>query len=248
MDFLDKGTVTTGDFKDYLKSLVEFGQMIGDAADEEVLQNTHIKDIVTAKHRKRAAIREAALGNSPKVKLLKNVVAIKKKEESGWVVYDSSGKKRLGGPYSSEKEADKRLDQVEYFKSKSKEKEPEKRVEAKDRTESEIDSVSAYDLSRKVTAFVSWAMMKGGPRVRSYAQSINLGMTALARSVGSSLYAVHNRNEIGNSSSFGLRAVQEAKSRVETLLSLKITAKEKDHLLGLMNDLNLVEKIVKLRK
>lgn len=249
MEFLKNGSVTPCDFKDYLKSLVEFGKMVGDAAEEDVLQNTHIKEIVTAKHRNRAAIRAKALGQAPEVKPLKNVVALKKKESSGWVVYDQSGKKRLGGPYSSEKRADDRLRQVEHFKSEpTKKPDTQKEVIAASREESQLNPSQSYDLSRKVTAFVNWAMMRGGPRVRGYAQSISLGMTALARSVGSSLYTIHNRNEIGNSPSFALRAIDEANSLVDTMLSLRITAKEKSHLIGLKNDLGLVKKILNVQK
>lgn len=38
------------------------------------------------------------------------------KEKSGYYVYSESGK-RLGGPYKSEKAANKRLAQIEYFKN-----------------------------------------------------------------------------------------------------------------------------------
>jgi ClpP class serine protease len=43
--------------------------------------------------------------------------AVIKKEEKGWVVYSENGK-RLGGPYKTKEEAEKRLQQVEYFKHK----------------------------------------------------------------------------------------------------------------------------------
>lgn len=42
-----------------------------------------------------------------------------KHESDGWYVYSESGK-RLGGPYSSESRAKKRLAQVHYFKTKGK--------------------------------------------------------------------------------------------------------------------------------
>ena len=40
---------------------------------------------------------------------------MKKKTSKGWVVVSKKGK-NLGGPYRSEKKADERLRQVEYFK------------------------------------------------------------------------------------------------------------------------------------
>lgn len=40
-----------------------------------------------------------------------------KKEKSGYRVVSESGK-NLGGPYKTKKEAEKRLQQVEYFKHK----------------------------------------------------------------------------------------------------------------------------------
>ena len=46
---------------------------------------------------------------------------MKKKTSKGWVVTSRKGKK-LGGPYKSEKKADERLRQVEYFKHRRKER------------------------------------------------------------------------------------------------------------------------------
>jgi uncharacterized protein len=42
------------------------------------------------------------------------------KKADGWHVYSEDGSKHLGGPYQSEKQAKKRLEQVEYFKNKGK--------------------------------------------------------------------------------------------------------------------------------
>lgn len=42
------------------------------------------------------------------------------KTEKGWVVKSSDGSKKLGGPYKTKAEANKRLAQVEYFKKKKK--------------------------------------------------------------------------------------------------------------------------------
>lgn len=39
-----------------------------------------------------------------------------KKQAKGYVVLSHDGKKKLGGPYKSKKDAQKRLRQVEYFK------------------------------------------------------------------------------------------------------------------------------------
>ena len=39
-----------------------------------------------------------------------------KKQAKGYVVLSHDGKKKLGGPYKSKKDAEKRLRQVEYFK------------------------------------------------------------------------------------------------------------------------------------
>jgi hypothetical protein len=41
---------------------------------------------------------------------------MKVKKSDGWYVYSKDGAKKLGGPYKTEAEADKRLGQVEYFK------------------------------------------------------------------------------------------------------------------------------------
>jgi len=43
---------------------------------------------------------------------------MKRKIKKRWFVFSKDGKKKLGGPYKTEKEADKRLRQVEYFKHK----------------------------------------------------------------------------------------------------------------------------------
>lgn len=45
---------------------------------------------------------------------------MKIKTSKGWVVKSHDGKKVLGGPYKTEKEANERLRQVEYFKHKGK--------------------------------------------------------------------------------------------------------------------------------
>jgi hypothetical protein len=39
------------------------------------------------------------------------------KQGSGYVVKSHDGKKKLGGPYKSRKEAQQRLRQVEYYKN-----------------------------------------------------------------------------------------------------------------------------------
>ena len=41
-----------------------------------------------------------------------------KKVKGGYKVLSEKGKKNLGGPYKTKKEAEKRLQQVEYFKHK----------------------------------------------------------------------------------------------------------------------------------
>jgi hypothetical protein len=41
-----------------------------------------------------------------------------KKTEGGYKVISEKGNKNLGGPYKTKKEAEKRLQQVEYFKHK----------------------------------------------------------------------------------------------------------------------------------
>ena len=41
-----------------------------------------------------------------------------KKVEGGYKVVSENGKKNLGGPYKTKKEAEKRLKQVEFFKHK----------------------------------------------------------------------------------------------------------------------------------
>jgi hypothetical protein len=42
-----------------------------------------------------------------------------KKQSNGYVIYSKSGKK-LEGPFKTKKEAEKRLQQIEYFKNKNK--------------------------------------------------------------------------------------------------------------------------------
>lgn len=46
---------------------------------------------------------------------------MKVKKHNRWYVQSETGK-RLGGPYRTEAEADKRLQQVEYFKRKAAQK------------------------------------------------------------------------------------------------------------------------------
>ena len=41
-------------------------------------------------------------------------------KKDGWHVYSENGKKHLGGPYDTKKEAEKRLREVEYFKEEDK--------------------------------------------------------------------------------------------------------------------------------
>ena len=43
---------------------------------------------------------------------------MKKKTSKGWMGYSEDGTKKLGGPYKSEGQADKRIAEVEYFKHK----------------------------------------------------------------------------------------------------------------------------------
>jgi hypothetical protein len=45
-------------------------------------------------------------------------VTMIKKVEGGYKVVSEKGQKNLGGPYKTKKEAEKRLQQVEYFKHK----------------------------------------------------------------------------------------------------------------------------------
>lgn len=45
-----------------------------------------------------------------------------KKTKDGWHVVSEDGSKNLGGPYKTQEEAKKRLDQIEYFKNKGKKK------------------------------------------------------------------------------------------------------------------------------
>ena len=45
-------------------------------------------------------------------------VTMIKKVEGGYKVLSEKGNKNLGGPYKTKKEAEKRLQQVEYFKHK----------------------------------------------------------------------------------------------------------------------------------
>jgi hypothetical protein len=45
-------------------------------------------------------------------------VTMIKKTEGGYKVVSEKGNKNLGGPYKTKKEAEKRLQQVEYFKHK----------------------------------------------------------------------------------------------------------------------------------
>ena len=42
------------------------------------------------------------------------------KNDDGYYVFAEKSRKRLGGPYKTKEEAQKRLDQVEYFKEKRK--------------------------------------------------------------------------------------------------------------------------------
>lgn len=43
-----------------------------------------------------------------------------KKTGSGYTVFTKDGKKKLSGPYKTEKEAKKRIQQIEFFKRQGK--------------------------------------------------------------------------------------------------------------------------------
>jgi hypothetical protein len=59
----------------------------------------------------------AFVASSGDSELVREVTMIKK-TESGYKVVSEKGNKNLGGPYKTKKEAEKRLQQVEYFKHK----------------------------------------------------------------------------------------------------------------------------------
>ncbi len=44
------------------------------------------------------------------------------KRKDGWHVVSEDGSKNLGGPYTSQQEAEKRLREIEYYKSRGKKK------------------------------------------------------------------------------------------------------------------------------
>jgi len=241
MNILD-GNVTSGDFLDYLKGLVEFGVMISSAAGEEVVLNTHIQQTVTAKKSRREAIRNEALGITPAVKAIKNVLAVKKKQGNAWFVFDATGKKRLGGPFSSEVTANRCLVSIV---------DPKKPVTASKKpvedVPSQLEPSQVYALSRKANAFVSWASVKGDSKLKSYASSINTGITALSRKVGSSLYASKNVSEISFTANFGLRAIEELYNALGSVQASKLGTEEKKHVAGLWNDVVLAKKILTIR-
>lgn len=236
-------TVKSGDFLDYLKKLVDFSSVIGTAAGEVVEENSEIQKLVTSKLDRRAEARNRLLGLAPEVKVVKNVVAVKKKVDDSWLVFDQTGSKKLGGPYGTEKEADQRITQVVHSNALS----AIKPVVAEKKEFGKVVASEAYNLSRKVTEFVSWGYAYGGQRVRSYAQSVNTGMNALAREVGSSLYTLKSSAEIGKTMDFGRRTATEVRKELEVLASRNLDPKKAELIKGMISDINAVEHFIKNR-
>lgn len=293
-------TVKSGDFLDYLKKLVDFSSMIGTAAGEVVEENSEIQKLVTSKLDRRAEARNRLLGLAPAVKAVKNVVAIKKKVDDSWLVFDQTGSKKLGGPYGTEKEADACVNSVVAAKkpdfssqlaskiSQLKEmNDPQKAweslrgtnavqavhvfehaypdwkvvfdhsandyviekrpINASKKEFGKVVASEAYNLSRKVTEFVSWGYAYGGQRVRSYAQSVNTGMNAFAREVGSSLYTLKSSAEIGKTMDFGRRSAAEVRKELEVLASRNLDPKKAELIKGMISDINAIEHFIKNR-
>lgn len=343
-------TVKSGDFLDYLKKLVDFSSMIGTAAGEVVEENSEIQRLVTSKLDRRAEARNRLLGLAPAVKAVKNVVAVKKKVDDCWLVFDQTGSKKLGGPYGTEKEAnacvvkfvkasdggDSNFDDefdmsgvdfdpdTEFLNQKMQFGSPgypmvfiprqikdlrdgrfeftgdipsmgdggtdqffvipeknltevyvtgetfwigkdgahmylgvpigsirssvgKKSVLSKKKEFGKVVASEAYNLSRKVTEFVSWGYAYGGQRVRSYAQSVNTGMNALAREVGSSLYTLKSSAEIGKTMDFGRRTTTEVRKELEVLASRNLDPKKAGLIKGMISDINAVEHFIKNR-
>lgn len=243
--------VTSGDFLDYLRKLKDFSKMLGDSANEMIEQNTEIKTLVTAKFNRRASIRAALSGDVAPVKPLAGVVAFKKQVEGKWIVTDASGSKRLGGPYSAEKDADACVAKVVASADKKPEEDKDKKKEDKEDKEDEgkevLASIDVYNLSRKASEFTAWAFSHGGPRMRNYAHSINAGVNALVQATSASAYTAKNPASIGASNSFGTRTLADLKAFVHSLASRKLVAAHKKVLSNIMDDLATSERILNLR-
>lgn len=56
--------------------------------------------------------------------------SVLKKTKKGWVVLSPRTGKKLGGPYKTKKQAQKRLRQVEYYKRKKKQAREARRAQA----------------------------------------------------------------------------------------------------------------------
>jgi len=247
MNIIDRPDITSVDFLDYLKGLKDFALVIKEAADETIEQNQIISDRVTAKISRRANLRRELLGKKPVVqaKRLKNVIAIKKKTNNEWYVYDRTGKKKLGGPYASEKEADKRMTQVESFKSNSNKKSSIK----PESTESyKLKSSDVYALSGFTSKLAAWAKLNGGSKIRSYAHSINTGMQQLSNITNASLktVAASGRSFSGSDSS-ALSIVKDVHTSIDSLKKRGLDVKSAKLLDGIINDITGVKRILAMR-
>lgn len=234
----DGGKVSSGDFLDYLKGMKEFATVLKTAADEEVAQNAGIVDVLTAKAARRAEIRARALGMLPlKTIAAHSVIALKKKEEDGWNVYDHTGKKKLGGPYDSEKDADERIRQVEYFKDNP---EP-KSTKASEEVFEAISSSDIYNLSRYAMEFSAWSSMKSRA-CDAYARSINAAFVAIANKTNASLFNVRAVSGVIASPSFPRRALKNLKTGLVSVLAKNINPESKRLIEGMLSDIRLAER------
>lgn len=257
MIILDDPKITSADFLDYLRGLRDFGKMIKDAATETIEQNQIITERVTSKISRRANIRKMLLGEEAEVKASKKKVAKKikisaiKKEENGkWSVYDSTGKKKLGGPYDSEKKANERIREVEHFKSKSSSGEVQT-VPEDSFTEVEaakLTPADSYTLNGSTNELLVWSKTGGSAKIRGYAHSLNVGMQKLAKKVGASQRAVSRSARLSTSNNSGKIKAMEVLKMLNVLASKKSSPEVKQILAGMQSDARGILKLIEMNK
>jgi len=257
MIILDDPKITSADFLDYLRGLRDFGMMIKNAATETIEQNQIITERVTSKISRRANIRKMLLGEEVAVKAAKKKVvkkikisAIKKEENGKWSVYDSTGKKKLGGPYDSEKKANERIGEVEYFKSKNS-AEPLQTVPEDSFTEVEASKLTpsdSYTLNGSTNELLVWAKTGGSAKIRGYAHSLNVGMQKLARKTGASQRAITRSARLSTSNNAGRVKAGEVIKMLNVLASKSSSPEVKQILAGMHSDARGILKLIEMNK
>lgn len=254
----DTPEVRANDVIDHLKRLKDFGKMINTAAEDTKQHIQTIQEKVTAKLTTRGALWNELQDKPQPIKKAEGslqIIGKKVKKDGKWYVYDSEGKKKLGGPYDSEKDANQRIKEVEYFKSQSAKKPVQKKEEPKEvnaaimEGDRKVKATDVYYLSSQVAKFSAWATISGSARIRPYAASISMGVHKLAQDTGASLMDV--KAMVKNTSTTGTYAkacLDEIRKTIASINAPDICKEHKQYLMGIIVDINQVEKLISVTR